>query len=91
MTGLAPSRPTLKAPSVLKSSGSWGSSPSKLSNSLGLLAAVSVSPHFFLQVGHLVHDVNEDFLRGPVARLLPRCDFDLNLRIGLEEVRGNLS
>jgi hypothetical protein len=49
-----------------------------------------MSPSSVLQVGLLVHDVNEDFLGGPVARLLPCCDFDLYLRIGLQEVRRDL-
>lgn len=36
-----------------------------------------------LRVGQLVDDVDEDFLGGAVTRLLPRCDFNLDLRIGL--------
>jgi hypothetical protein len=43
-----------------------------------------------LEVRQRVYDVNEDFLGGPIARLLPCCDFDLDLRIGLEEVRWDL-
>lgn len=82
--------PHLEGTVSAAASGSRRPSPSKPSRSLTPSPQYQMSPSSVLQVGLLVHDVNEDFLGGPVARLLPCCDFDLYLRIGLEEVRRDL-
>ena len=49
-----------------------------------------VEVQFVLSVGLFVHDLNENFPGGPVARLLPRCDFDFDLRTGLQEICRDL-